>query len=132
MRELKIFSGRAHPSLTEEICTYLQVAPGRVTLYSFWTYSVPRVQLLYRYNEIEQSFLDAIEERRDGRPLLVIMRGPETGATPADLLDPSGVTVWATSPSSAVGTANEPAAPAAAPLARPPFSAARSARRAGW
>lgn len=50
-----------------------------VTLYSFWTYSVPRVQLLYRYNEIEQSFLDAIEERRDGRPLLVIVRGPETG-----------------------------------------------------
>jgi 4-amino-4-deoxy-L-arabinose transferase-like glycosyltransferase len=50
-----------------------------VTLYGFWMYSVPRVQLLYRYNEIEQSFLDAINERRDGRPLLVIIRGPETG-----------------------------------------------------
>ena len=50
-----------------------------VTAYSFWMYTAPRVQLLYRYNEIEQSFLDAITERRDGRPLLVIVRGPDTG-----------------------------------------------------
>ncbi|HEX2834834.1 MAG TPA: ribose-phosphate pyrophosphokinase [Thermoanaerobaculia bacterium] len=35
MRDLKVFSGRSHPSLTEEICTHLGVAPGHVTLYSF-------------------------------------------------------------------------------------------------
>ena len=33
--ELKIFSGRAHPSLGAEICAYLGVAPGRVTLFNF-------------------------------------------------------------------------------------------------
>jgi ribose-phosphate pyrophosphokinase len=35
LRDLKIFGGRSHPSLTEEICTHLGVAPGHVTLYSF-------------------------------------------------------------------------------------------------
>jgi len=50
-----------------------------VTAYSFWMYTAPRVQLLYRYNEIEQSFLDEITARRDGRPLLVIIRGKDTG-----------------------------------------------------
>ncbi len=35
LRDLKVFSGRSHPSLTEEICTHLGVAPGHVTLYSF-------------------------------------------------------------------------------------------------
>lgn len=33
--ELKIFGGRAHPALTEEICNYLNVAVGRVTSYNF-------------------------------------------------------------------------------------------------
>jgi ribose-phosphate pyrophosphokinase len=33
--ELKIFSGRAHPTLTEEICAQLGVSHGSVTLYSF-------------------------------------------------------------------------------------------------
>jgi ribose-phosphate pyrophosphokinase len=32
---LKVFSGRAHPALTEEICASLGVDMGRVTLYSF-------------------------------------------------------------------------------------------------
>ena len=32
---LKIFSGRAHPSLTQEICARLGVEPGHMTLYSF-------------------------------------------------------------------------------------------------
>ncbi len=32
---LKVFSGRAHPSLTEEICRRLGFEPGHVTLYSF-------------------------------------------------------------------------------------------------
>ena len=35
MRELKVFSGRSHPSLAEEICTHLGAQPGHVTLYSF-------------------------------------------------------------------------------------------------
>ena len=33
--ELKIFSGRAHPALTEEICEYLNVAAGRIEAYNF-------------------------------------------------------------------------------------------------
>jgi ribose-phosphate pyrophosphokinase len=33
--DLKIFSGRAHPSLGAEICAYLGVAQGRVTLFNF-------------------------------------------------------------------------------------------------
>ena len=33
--ELKIFSGRAHPSLGAEICACLGVTPGKVTLYNF-------------------------------------------------------------------------------------------------
>jgi ribose-phosphate pyrophosphokinase len=32
---LKIFSGRAHPALTQEICARLGVEPGHMTLYSF-------------------------------------------------------------------------------------------------
>ncbi|HUP45928.1 MAG TPA: ribose-phosphate pyrophosphokinase [Thermoanaerobaculia bacterium] len=32
---LKVFAGRAHPSLTQEICTHLGVEPGHVSLYSF-------------------------------------------------------------------------------------------------
>ena len=35
MRDLKIFSGRSHPSLTQEICAHLGVQQGHVTLYSF-------------------------------------------------------------------------------------------------
>ena len=33
--ELKIFGGRAHPALTEEICSYLELPPGVVTAYDF-------------------------------------------------------------------------------------------------
>ena len=33
--ELKVFGGRAHPELTEKICAYLNLAPGKVTLYNF-------------------------------------------------------------------------------------------------
>ncbi len=33
--ELKIFSGRAHPSLAKEICDYLGIAVGEVELYNF-------------------------------------------------------------------------------------------------
>ena len=33
--ELKVFGGRAHPSLVEEICQYLQIPPGKMTKYTF-------------------------------------------------------------------------------------------------
>ena len=32
---LKIFTGRSHPALAEEICAQVQVEPGRASLYSF-------------------------------------------------------------------------------------------------
>ncbi|HEY7111652.1 MAG TPA: ribose-phosphate pyrophosphokinase-like domain-containing protein, partial [Thermoanaerobaculia bacterium] len=33
--DLKIFSGRAHPALAQEICTYLGIPLGELTLYNF-------------------------------------------------------------------------------------------------
>ena len=33
--ELKVFSGRAHPALAAEICSYLQIPLGQITLYNF-------------------------------------------------------------------------------------------------
>jgi ribose-phosphate pyrophosphokinase len=33
--EMKVFSGRAHPALTQEICDYLNLAPGDVSSYNF-------------------------------------------------------------------------------------------------
>ena len=33
--ELKIFSGRAHPALSQEICAYLGLPLGELTLYNF-------------------------------------------------------------------------------------------------
>ena len=33
--ELKIFSGRAHPALAEEICDHLNLAVGKVEAYNF-------------------------------------------------------------------------------------------------
>jgi ribose-phosphate pyrophosphokinase len=33
--ELKVFSGRAHPALAAEICSYLQIPVGQITLYNF-------------------------------------------------------------------------------------------------
>jgi len=33
--ELKVFSGRSHPALTEEICACLGIEQGHITLYSF-------------------------------------------------------------------------------------------------
>jgi ribose-phosphate pyrophosphokinase len=35
LAQLKIFSGRSHPALTNEICEQLGVEPGRITLYGF-------------------------------------------------------------------------------------------------
>lgn len=33
--ELKIFSGRAHPALTQEICDYLDLSVGKIDVYNF-------------------------------------------------------------------------------------------------
>lgn len=33
--ELKVFGGRAHPDLTQEICDYLRTSPGKVESYNF-------------------------------------------------------------------------------------------------
>ena len=33
--DLKIFSGRAHPALAREICAYLGLPQGELTLYNF-------------------------------------------------------------------------------------------------
>jgi ribose-phosphate pyrophosphokinase len=33
--DLKIFSGRAHPALAREICDYLGIEPGQITLFNF-------------------------------------------------------------------------------------------------
>ena len=33
--DLKIFSGRAHPALGKEICEYLGISPGEITLFNF-------------------------------------------------------------------------------------------------
>jgi ribose-phosphate pyrophosphokinase len=33
--DIKIFSGRAHPALTQEICDYLEVSPGNSSAYNF-------------------------------------------------------------------------------------------------
>jgi ribose-phosphate pyrophosphokinase len=33
--DLKIFSGRAHPALAKEICDYLGIQPGQITLFNF-------------------------------------------------------------------------------------------------
>ena len=33
--ELKVFSGRAHPDLAQEICDYLNLAQGRIEIYNF-------------------------------------------------------------------------------------------------
>jgi ribose-phosphate pyrophosphokinase len=36
LRDLKVFAGRSHPSLTDEICSHLPgTQPGHITLYSF-------------------------------------------------------------------------------------------------
>jgi ribose-phosphate pyrophosphokinase len=35
LNDLKVFSGRSHPSLADEICKHLQTEQGHVTLYSF-------------------------------------------------------------------------------------------------
>jgi two-component system, chemotaxis family, sensor kinase CheA len=78
---------------------------------------VDRVRAMLR--SIEQTGGEGQYLYEDVLERLMALRGPETGAAPADLLDPSGITVWATPPSTAVGTPNEPLAPAATPSAAP-------------
>lgn len=49
-------------------------------LYSLYVYSTPRIEALYRFNEISRETLDGIAARRDGdRPVLVLVSGPDSG-----------------------------------------------------
>ncbi len=53
-----------------------------VLLYSFFSYSLPRVQVLYRFNFIGQHILDDIEARRENdMPVLVLINGTDSGDT---------------------------------------------------
>jgi 4-amino-4-deoxy-L-arabinose transferase-like glycosyltransferase len=44
---------------------------------SLFTYSLPRISVLYRFNWMSPVILEALEPLRDGRPLLVIVRGED-------------------------------------------------------
>ena len=46
--DLKIFGGRAHPVLTAEMCSYLEIPCGEVTAYDFS--DVPKRQPLWYEN----------------------------------------------------------------------------------
>lgn len=49
-------------------------------IYSLFSYSLPRVQVLYRFNFIGQHILDEVEARRDeDAPVLVLINGTDTG-----------------------------------------------------
>jgi hypothetical protein len=44
---------------------------------SFFTYSLPRIGVLHRFNWISPAVLEALQPLRDGRSLLVIVRGED-------------------------------------------------------
>jgi len=49
-------------------------------VYSLYAYSTPRIQALYRFNEISRETLEGVAARRDGdRPVLVLVSGPDSG-----------------------------------------------------
>ncbi len=51
-----------------------------LTLYSFFSYSLPRVQVLTGFNNINRQVLADLAQRRpDDTPVLVIVNGPDTG-----------------------------------------------------
>ena len=57
---------------------YLMVAS--IMIYSFATYSLPRVNVLYQFNRINQALIDNIKARQEGdTPLLVIVNGTPSG-----------------------------------------------------
>lgn len=49
-------------------------AIGVLLLWSLYTYSTPRIESLYRYNQVSGEMLEAVEERRiDDRPVLILI-----------------------------------------------------------
>lgn len=48
-----------------------------VLVYSLYAYSQPRINVLYRFNWISPELVEAVEQRRDGRPTLVLVRGQD-------------------------------------------------------
>jgi hypothetical protein len=50
-----------------------------VLLHTLYNYSTPRIDALYRYNEINSDILRDVAARRDGRPVLVLVYGDATG-----------------------------------------------------
>jgi FlaA1/EpsC-like NDP-sugar epimerase len=51
-----------------------------VLVVSLFSYSLPRVQVLYRFNFIGQDILDEIEIRREGeKPVLILINGTDSG-----------------------------------------------------
>jgi 4-amino-4-deoxy-L-arabinose transferase-like glycosyltransferase len=49
---------------------------GAALVYSFVTYSLPRIDVLYRYNRISPELIEGIQARRDGdRPVLALVNG---------------------------------------------------------
>jgi len=52
---------------------------GVLLLYGFYDYSLPRINALYRFNNIGQDMLDAVKERAGDDPVLVLIRGEATG-----------------------------------------------------
>ena len=76
---------------------------------------VDRVRAMLR--SIEQTGSEGQHPYEDVLERLTALRGTEPGATSPDLLDPSGITVWAKSGPAAASTPLEPPAPAAAPSA---------------
>jgi hypothetical protein len=56
---------------------WLYAGLGLLLLGSLLTYSLPRIGVLYRFNWISPAVLEALEPLRDGRPLLVLVRGED-------------------------------------------------------
>ncbi len=53
---------------------------GSILIYSFMTYSLPRVEVLYRFNRINQELIDEIKARQvDDTPILVLVSGDVSG-----------------------------------------------------
>ncbi len=48
-----------------------------VLVYSLYAYSQPRIDVLYRFNWISPQLVEAVDQRRDGRPVLVIVSGQD-------------------------------------------------------
>jgi hypothetical protein len=75
-----------------------------VLVYSLYAYSQPRIDVLYRFNWISPQLVEAVDQRRDGRPVLVIVSGQDVRwrsygsltVQTSPLLDSDIVVVWDT------------------------------------